>query len=99
MSVWCQQRKRQTSFDHLVGERQQVRGHGDAKRFRGLEIDNEGKLARLLDREITRLGAIQNFRGISASTTQTIHRVGCVGHGHGQADPARPKSAKPGLMC
>jgi hypothetical protein len=39
------------SFDH-VGERQQCRGNGNAERFRGFEIDHEGKLARPLDREI-----------------------------------------------
>ena len=38
------------SFDHLVGKRQRCRGNGNAKRFRGFEIDHEGKLARLFDR-------------------------------------------------
>jgi hypothetical protein len=27
------------SFDHLVGEREQIRRHGEAERFRRLEID------------------------------------------------------------
>jgi hypothetical protein len=43
---------------HLVGQRQQVCGHGDAEHFRGLEIDNEDKLACLIDGEIAGLGAI-----------------------------------------
>ena len=49
------------SFDHLVGERQQCRGNGNAERFRGFEIDHEGKLARLLDREIAGPGASKDF--------------------------------------
>jgi hypothetical protein len=32
------------SFDHLVGERQQCRGNGNAERFRGFEIDHEVSL-------------------------------------------------------
>jgi hypothetical protein len=49
------------SFDHLVGERQQCRGNGNAERFRGFEIDHEGKLARLFDREIAGPGASKDF--------------------------------------
>jgi hypothetical protein len=50
------------SFDHLGGERQQCRGNGNAERFRGFEIDHEGKLARLLDREIAGPGASKKER-------------------------------------
>jgi hypothetical protein len=49
------------SFDHVVGERQQCRGDGNAERFRGFEIDHERKLARLLDREIAGPGANKDF--------------------------------------
>jgi len=49
------------SFDHVVGERQQCRGNGNAERFRGFEIDHESKLARLLDREIAGPGASKDF--------------------------------------
>jgi hypothetical protein len=49
------------SFDHVVGERQQCRGNGNAERFRGFEIDHEGKLARLLDRKIAGPGARKDF--------------------------------------
>jgi hypothetical protein len=41
MSALCQYRKSAALFDHLVGQRQQVRGHGDAERFRGLEVDHK----------------------------------------------------------
>jgi len=49
------------SFDHLVGERQQCWGNGNAERFRGFEIDHEGKLARLFDLEIAGPGASKDF--------------------------------------
>src|SRR5207237_6037806 len=65
---------RLTLLDHLVGERQQGRGHDDAERFRGLEVDDKRKLARLLDGEIAGLGTIQDFRDIDASMTQTVDR-------------------------
>jgi hypothetical protein len=63
------------SFDHLVGERQQCRGNGNAERFRGFEIDHEGKLARLLDREIAGPGASKEERHLVPSTL--IRQNGC----------------------
>ncbi len=41
MSEKCHERKSGALFDHLLGERQQGRGHDDAERFRGLEIDDQ----------------------------------------------------------
>jgi hypothetical protein len=35
----CQQATSRDLIDHLVGERQQGRGHGYAERFGGLDID------------------------------------------------------------
>ena len=63
------------SFDHLVGERQQCRGNGNAERFRGFEIDHEGKLARLLDREMAGPGASKEERHLVPSTL--IRQNGC----------------------
>ena len=42
-------------FDHLIGERKQVRRDCEAKRLRGLEIDDQLKLCRRLHGEIGRL--------------------------------------------
>src|ERR1700726_1534026 len=63
------------SFDHLVGERQRCRGNGNAERFRGFEIDHEGKLARLLDRETAGPGASKEERHLVPSTP--IRQNGC----------------------
>ena len=40
------------SFDHLVGGSLQRQRHGDAKRLRGLEIDDELEFGRLLHRKV-----------------------------------------------
>src|SRR6266581_9297581 len=49
------------SFDHLVGAGEQHRRHFEAERFRSLEIDNQLELGWLLDRQIGRLGALQDL--------------------------------------
>jgi hypothetical protein len=62
---------RNSSANDGAGERSRAPAptparHGNGERFGGLEIDNEGKFARLLDREIAGLHAMQNFPGRSA---------------------------------
>ena len=49
-----------SSFDHLVGAGKECGREGEAERLRGLEIDNEIDLLRLLDREVLGSGATQN---------------------------------------
>ena len=39
-----------SSFDHLIGAKQQGRGHREAEGLRGLRVDDELELCRLLDR-------------------------------------------------
>src|SRR6516225_8314432 len=46
-------------FDHLVGARQHRAWNGDSERLRGLEVDHEVKLRRLLDREFGGLAPLQ----------------------------------------
>jgi hypothetical protein len=46
----CQRRKSGALFDHLVGERQRGRGHDDAERLRGFQVDYEIELLRPLYR-------------------------------------------------
>ena len=50
-------------------------GNGNAERFRGFEIDHEGKLARLLDREIAGPRASKEERHLVPSTL--IRQNGC----------------------
>src|SRR6188472_3374098 len=70
------------------------RRHGNAERFSGLDINNKDKLARLLDREIAGLGAMQNLPGIDARTLGTRCRVGWE-----SADARRPGAHWLELTC
>src|SRR5262249_24808159 len=83
-------------FDNLVSECQQAGRHGNAERLGGLEIDNEEKFARLLDREIAGLRAMQNLPGIDARTTRAIAHASRIGHQNPGAPQVR-KSANTGL--
>ena len=53
-----------TLFDDLVGALEERLGNCQTKCFRGLEIDHQLELGRLKDRQIGRLGAVQNFRNL-----------------------------------
>jgi hypothetical protein len=55
---------RGVSFDHLVGEREQVVGNRDALRLRCLEIDGQLELVYLLHRQVGGRGTFENLDGI-----------------------------------
>ena len=48
-------------FDHLIGQREQLRRHVEAKRLCGFEIDDELEFRGLLNRKVGRLCAFQYF--------------------------------------
>ena len=50
-----------TSFDHFIGRRKQGRRHVESERLGGLEIDDEFEFCRLLDWDVCRLFAFQDF--------------------------------------
>jgi len=54
-------------FDHLVGATEQREREGDAKRPGGLEINDQLDLGGLLDRQLSRLLAIENAASIYGS--------------------------------
>jgi len=47
-------------FDDFVGKGEQRRGHSEAKRLRGLEVDDQLKLGRCLHRKVGSLLASQD---------------------------------------
>jgi hypothetical protein len=49
------------SLDDVVRLRQQRRRDREAERFRGLEVDHQLELCRLLDGKVSRLGTFQDF--------------------------------------
>src|SRR5712671_4775867 len=75
MSVSCQQ---PTSFDQFSCLYEELVRYRDAKGFCGLEIDHQIELGRLLDRQIGRLGAFENFIDVVACTAEQIGYIGAV---------------------
>src|SRR3974377_451132 len=67
-------------LDYFVGCEQQTGWHVEAKRSRGLPIDDELKLDRLGDRQIGRFRALENLAGIEANLTGTIRIIGAIAH-------------------
>jgi hypothetical protein len=63
------------SFDHIVGGSEQRGRHGESKRFGGLEIDDEIKFGRLLDRKVARLRSAQNFVDIFGNALEQSRKV------------------------
>ena len=71
-------------LDHLIRPRQHVRRNRQADLFRGLQIDDELELRRLLHRQIGGLGAFQNFVHVDSRRAD-----------RGRRSPARRTSAHP----
>src|SRR5262249_32843076 len=55
-----------TSLDHLVDAHEHRERHLQAKRLRGLEVDDQVKLHRLLHRQIDRLLPLQDAADVNA---------------------------------
>src|SRR5450755_3224778 len=81
MSQTCQFRKYQRrSFDDLVGTDHDRWRHRDVRGLGRLEIDDELKLGRLLDRDIGRLRAFENEVDNLRAAPPLRAMVGAVGH-------------------
>jgi hypothetical protein len=55
-------------FDDLIGESEQRRRHVDAERLGRLHIDNQFKFRRLIERNVLRVGAVENASDLDGGT-------------------------------
>src|SRR4051794_14978733 len=68
------------SFDHHVGDADQRGREGEAEGVGGLEADEQLERRDLLDRQISRLFALEHTSGIDASLTVRLREIASVAH-------------------
>src|SRR5262245_26150509 len=67
-------------FDHLVGAGEQRRRHFERQRPGSAEINHQLELRRLHDREVCRLGTLEDATGIDPDLTIRVRDVRAVAH-------------------
>src|SRR5262249_4361362 len=67
-------------LDDLVGAREQRCRHFAPECLRGLKVDNELILGRLLHRQLARLAAFQNTIHIMCGTAVLLRDIGAIAH-------------------
>src|SRR5262245_31076134 len=68
------------SFDYLIGTREERRRNFETDSFRSLKIDNEVELRRLLHRQVSRLGSLENSIYILGRAAKLIVPIDTVGY-------------------
>src|SRR5258708_25730849 len=72
--------ERDVSLNHLVGGYEQLIGHAEAEHPGGPGVDDQLELVRLHDRQVRRLGTLEDAAGIDADLTPRILNAGSVAH-------------------
>ena len=57
-----------SSFDHLVGAGEERRGHFEAERLGGLQIDDQLEFVGPVDRDVARLGPVEDLVHINSKS-------------------------------
>src|SRR5262249_23853967 len=66
------------SFDHLVGACEQLDRRIEAKRLGGLQIDHQLELCRKLDRQVTRLFALENAIDVGRCASEEVGAIDSI---------------------
>src|SRR5262249_60570639 len=69
-----------TSFDHLVGAREQRGGNFEADRACGRQVDDQFKLGRLYYRKVGRLGTLEDFPSLDADLAVRFRLARSIAH-------------------
>src|SRR5262249_31297463 len=80
MSAMGQKRTSAILFNQFVGAAEHRLRHGDAKRLRGLEVDNQFIFGRRLNRHVGRLFALQNAIDIGGCTPVLVNGIRAIRH-------------------
>src|SRR5258708_24657676 len=72
--------ERDVSLNHLVGGYEQLIGHAEAEHPGGPGVDDQLELVRLHDRQVRRLGTLEDAAGIDADLAPRILDAGSVAH-------------------
>src|SRR5262249_48373441 len=72
--------QRRVLLDHLVRPVEHRLRNRQANRFRGFEIYPQLKLARLLNRQVSRLGSLEDFIYIDGDAPVAVGEVRRIGH-------------------
>src|SRR5215471_9707272 len=80
MSAPCQKWTSGILFDHIVCKRDQIRRHAQPEILCSLAVDDKLELGRLLDWQVGRLGAAQNFVDEVSGARERIRKLCTIGH-------------------
>src|SRR5579871_5128923 len=80
------QEARASSFDHLVGRREDACRNLEADGARGLEVDDELEFGRLQHGKLGGLGALEDTAEISAGIAEGGHEIGAVARKPAEVD-------------
>ncbi len=78
------------SFDDIVGTEEQRRWDLDTQRFRGLKIDDELKLSRLLHGDINHFSTKQQLYDLTSALTDYPREAGTIGNQTARFSPFGP---------
>jgi hypothetical protein len=76
MSALCQKQTFRNSFDHLVGGDLQGLWQRDTERFGSFEVKDQLNFYGLLDRQVTRLFALEDAANIAPNRAVLVGKVG-----------------------